>query len=88
MIQVSFKPSFIKQMNGFEKELADEAVEKIELFKNPKNHQILKVHKLHGRLASCFSFSVDYRIRIVFQYTSRKKNEAVLLVIDDHDAYR
>ena len=88
MIEVLFKPSFIKQMNRLEKDLVDEAVEKIELFKDQKNHEMLKVHKLHGRLSSCFSFSVDYKMRIAFQYLSKKKDEAVLLVIDDHDIYK
>ena len=88
MIDVFFKPSFIKQMNRLEKGLADEAVEKIELFKDPENHEMLKVHKLHSQFSLFFSFSVDYRMRIVFQYLSKKKDEAVLLVIDDHDVYR
>jgi len=88
VIKISFKPSFIKQINRLEKELLDETIEKIEIFKNPKNHQVLKVHKLHGKLASFFSFSVNYKWRIVFEYTSKKKDEAVLLIIDDHDIYR
>ena len=73
-------------MNKLEKSLAIEVFEKIELFKNEKNHKQLKVHKLHGKFSNCFSFSVDYKTRIVFEYES--KNSAVLLVIGDHDIYR
>ncbi|MDE2116888.1 MAG: type II toxin-antitoxin system mRNA interferase toxin, RelE/StbE family [Patescibacteria group bacterium] len=88
MIEVGYKPSFIKQLNKLEKGLVDEAIEKIELFKDPKNHALLKVHKLHGKLSGLLSFSVDFKMRIVFEYVTKKKDEAVLLVIDDHDAYR
>ena len=86
MIAISFKPSFIRSVNKLEKALCDEVIEKIELLKDVKNHKSLKVHKLHGRLSGCFSFSVNYKVRIVFQYES--KNEVVLLDIDDHDIYK
>ena len=85
MIRVSFKPTFVRQMNKIEKNLAEEVFEKIELFKNEKNHKQLKVHKLHGKLSGCFSFSVNYRARIVFEYEFKKNT--VFLAIGDHDMY-
>lgn len=86
MIQISFKPTFVKQMNRLEKELVLEVFEKIELFKNEKNHKILKAHKLHGELSGRFSFSVNYKTRIVFKYET--KNNVVFLDVGDHDMYR
>jgi plasmid maintenance system killer protein len=86
MLSISFKPSLIRQVNKLEEELVDEVFEKIELFRNPLNHGTLRVHKLHGRLKNCFSFSVNYRFRIVFTWQS--KNEAVLLILGDHDIYK
>ncbi|OHA18008.1 MAG: hypothetical protein A2836_01780 [Candidatus Taylorbacteria bacterium RIFCSPHIGHO2_01_FULL_45_63] len=86
MIQVNYKPSFIRQFDALEPELQDEALEKIELLKNPKNHLKLRVYKLHGALKNCFSFSVNYKVRIVFENSS--KTEIVLLVIGNHDMYR
>jgi mRNA-degrading endonuclease YafQ of YafQ-DinJ toxin-antitoxin module len=86
MLELNFKPSFVREFNLLETDLADEVVEKIELFKDRANHKALKVHKLHGRLSDYFSFSVNYKIRIVFQFISDK--EAVLLAIGDHDIYR
>lgn len=85
MLSVSFKASFIRKVNALPDELREEAVEKIELLKNTKNHTLLKVHKLHGHLAGSFSFSVTYKIRIVFEYVS--KDEVALLAIGDHDVY-
>ena len=85
MIQISFKPTFVKQMNKLKKELVEEVFEKIELFKNEKNHKLLKVHKLHGKLSEHFSFSVNYKFRIVFKY--ERKSQVVFLDIGDHDIY-
>ena len=73
-------------MKKLEKGLVEEVLEKIELFKDSENHKILKVHKLQGQLSDLHSFSVNYKIRVVFEYLS--KNEAVLLMVGDHDVYR
>ena len=85
MIKVYFKPTFIKQFKRLESALQEESFEKIEMFKDKKNHMQLKVHKLNGVLSGRYSFSVNYKTRIVFSYLS--KNEAVLLVIGDHGVY-
>ncbi|MBU4536567.1 hypothetical protein KJ603_00830 [Patescibacteria group bacterium] len=60
--------------------------EKIELFKDIKNHKNLNVHKLHGKHKHLYSFSINYKIRVVFKYLSKK--EAVFLVIGGHNIYK
>lgn len=85
MLTVSFKASFLRQMNKLSETLQEEAIEKIDLLKDIRNHRLLKVHKLHGPLSGAFSFSVDYKTRIVFEYVS--KTEVALLSIGDHDIY-
>jgi len=86
MIKVYFKPTFIKQFKRLESALREEVLEKIEMFKDKKNHKQLKAHKLNGVLSGRYSFSVNYKTRIVFSYLS--KNEAVLLAVGDHDVYK
>lgn len=83
---VLYKPSFVRSFKKLPKELQEEALEKIEFFKEIKNHKKLKVHKLKGRLKDFYSFSVTYSHRIVFQYES--KDKVVFLAIDDHDIYK
>ena len=85
MLIVSFKASFLRQMNKLSEDLQEETIEKIGLFKDTRNHQLLKVHKLHGPLAGAYSFSVNYKTRIVFEHVS--KTEVALLSIGDHDIY-
>lgn len=85
-MEVYFKPSFVRQYKLLEPELQAEVKEKIELLKNRENHKRLKVHELKGRLAGRYSFSVNYRFRIIFAYLSR--DSAVLLAFGDHDVYK
>ena len=84
-MKVYFLPIFVRQFNRLDPKLQLEAIEKIELFKDKKNYKQLKVHQLRGRLAGRYSFSVNYKTRIVFSYLS--KNETALLAIGDHAVY-
>ena len=52
--------------------MQEDILEKIELLKDVRNHEKLKVHKLHGRLAKTFAFSVSYELRIIFMYENTK----------------
>ena len=85
-MKISFLPVFVKKFNKLESDLQEEVLEKIELFKDIKNHKQLKVHKLNGVLSGRYSFSVNYKTRIVFSYLS--KTESVLLAVGDHDVYK
>ncbi len=86
MIELYFMASFVRGLRSLEKDLADEATEKIELLKDRKNHDSLNVHKRRGALSGKWSFSVNYKTRIVFKFLS--DDEAVLLAIGDHDVYK
>ncbi len=84
---VSFSPSFVRAYNYLPADLQDEIVEKVESFKDVGNHRSLKVHKLSGSIKDRLSFSVNYKIRIVFRYLSTKPQEAYLLAVGDHNVY-
>lgn len=85
-MRIIYAPIFIRQFKRLEQSLKEEILEKIKLFGNPANHQRLRVHKLHGFLQGCYGFSVNYRVRIVFEYLS--KSEVAILSVGDHDVYR
>ncbi|KKU06501.1 MAG: hypothetical protein UX09_C0050G0005 [Candidatus Uhrbacteria bacterium GW2011_GWE2_45_35] len=86
-MRVSFTPTFIRQLKSLPEKLQTEALEKIEMFGDIKNHQFLKIHKLKGRLNGRYSFSVNFSTRIVFCYLKTKPKEACLLTIGDHEVY-
>lgn len=86
MIHVDYTSNFVKFYSKLSRDLKTEIKEKIELFKNKENHQILKVHKLHGKLKNRYSFSVNYKVRIVFEFVG--KNKIIMHTIGDHDIYK
>jgi len=86
-MEVSFSPTFVRMFKILSKALQDETIEKIDLFKNLNKHKLLKVHKLSDRLRNRYSFSVNYKTRIVFCYLPSKPKEAFLLAIGDHAIY-
>lgn len=83
---IRFKPSFVREFKKLPKELQGDALERIELFKDPANHKKLKLHKLKGKLNDFYSFSVTYSHRIVFSYES--PDIVVFTAIGDHSIYR
>jgi mRNA-degrading endonuclease YafQ of YafQ-DinJ toxin-antitoxin module len=86
MLKIGYQPSFVRIFDELEVDLQNEIQEKINIFRDPRYHKQLRVHKLHGALKHLYSFSVNYEIRIVFKYLSA--NEVALLQIGNHDIYR
>ena len=82
---VSFSPSFLKKAGKLPPSLQDEIDDKISLFKEDSSHPFLKTHKLHGYLRGKWSFSVNYKYRIIFEYLS--KDEVKLLAVGSHSIY-
>jgi mRNA-degrading endonuclease YafQ of YafQ-DinJ toxin-antitoxin module len=86
MLEVEYAASFVRQFKRLDTVLQDEVLARIELFKQRKNHRLLEVHKLQGKYAGNLSFSINYRARIIFKYTSNKK-VAQLLAVGGHEIY-
>lgn len=83
MIDILYAPSFVRMYKRLNSDLQEEVKDKIKLFRDVKNHTKLRVHKLNGNLENTFSFSVNYKIRVIFEYNG--KNRANLLCIGNHD---
>lgn len=85
-MNIRYKASFVREFKKLPADLRDEAKERIMQFRDPLNHQKLKVHKLKGKLRNYYSFSVTYSHRIVFDYESPEV--VVFIAIGTHDIYR
>lgn len=83
---VGYTPSFIRAYKHLPSSLQHEIKEKIVLFMEDPKHASLRVHKLKGRLQDRWSFSVNYKYRIVFQFVS--PDEVIFLTVGDHDVYK
>lgn len=85
-MQVSLSPRFRRRFRKLPLALREEAYEKLLQFEYPENHASLRVHKLKGKFDGAWSFSVNYRYRIVFEW-EKKGESAVALTIGDHTVY-
>ena len=77
-----FKRSFRKIVKNND-DIKNKFKEKLELLRENPSNPILKTHKLSGKLQDYMSFSVDYRIRVVFKYVDKTK--VLLIDIGTHD---
>ncbi len=64
------------------------ADERIELFRHNPFDPRLDTHQLHGKLKERWSFSVDQRYRILFEFLDKKRTEVVFLDVGNHSIYR
>ena len=85
MIIVGFTPEFFRNLKKLPLRLQEVAFKKIELFRNRNNHRKLEVHKLHGKYAGFFGFSIDRKNRVMFEWISSE--EARLHTVGDHSIY-
>ena len=83
MITVRYTPTFVRMYKGLDPNLKEEVRNSINLFGDVRNHAKLKVHKLKGLLKDRYSFSVNYKIRIIFRY--KDKQTANLIYVGAHD---
>lgn len=66
-------------------EVQRKAEGKEKLFRENPFHPLLRTHKLKGRLADLYSFSVDATYRVVFKFYN---SDVIFLDIGSHDIYR
>ena len=88
MYKITYSKNFLKKykkIKNRDKYLASDIKEKIEEFKDKKNHKKLRVHKLQKPFEDLFAFSVNYKIRIIFEYFDDKI--VVLLTVGSHEIY-
>lgn len=84
-MRIRYHPRFRRSYERLPLSVKQSAEAKEVIFrKNPFDHR-LRTHKLHGKLKNLWSFSVDRKNRIVFEFAD---SEIIFLDIGDHDIYR
>lgn len=78
----SFKRAFKKRIEG-RKPLVEKFWKRAEMFKSNPHDARLRTHKLSGDLQEYWSFSIEYDVRVVFQFATQ--NRAVFQDVGTHD---
>ena len=75
-------PAFVRDLRSWLKshpETATGLEATLELLSADSAHPSLHTHKLRGTLSGCWACSAGYDLRVVFEYVTNEKSEAILL---------
>lgn len=84
--EITYASHFKRMYRHFDISLQKKAEQREMLFRKNPFDPMLNTHKLHGKLKDFYSFSVDRKTRIVFQFVGRAK--AVFLDVGSHTIYQ
>jgi len=85
-MEVFYSPKFEKSYKKLANKIKKKAEKKEKIFRQNPFDQRLETHKLKGPLKGFYSFSIDDKYRIVFEFT-KNKERAYFHNIGDHEVY-
>lgn len=84
-MKIYYHPQFLKSYKLLDSKIKRRAEFKEKIFKNNPFHSSLKTHKLSGRLKNQWSFSIDNKNRILFEFDN---DSVIFLDIGTHEIYK
>ncbi len=84
--KINYTPYFKRAYKRLPSEIKTIFSEREKMFRENCFDPKLKTHKLSGRLAGCWSFSLDYSYRVLFVFVSG--GGADFLNVGDHSIYQ
>ncbi len=85
-MKIIYTTKFAREYKKLPQKIKIQAEERERLFRQNPFHSLLDTHKLHGRLKTFWSFSIDYKYRIVFEIGNNKT--IYFHSIGDHSVYQ
>lgn len=85
IIEVEYSPKFAKMYKKIPMNIKRLAEKKESLFKTNPFDPKLRIHKLSGKLAKYWSFSINYQYRIIFSFV--KESHIRFHAVGTHDVY-
>lgn len=85
-VVILYTPEFHRDYKKLPQVLKELVKQKGQVFEQDPFYSLLRTHKLAGALRGLWSFSVDYRNRVIFRF--RGQGEVELLRVGDHSVYR
>ena len=86
MPKVNYTKAFFRQYKKLPLSLKNKTKIAIKKFESNPKDEGLKAHKLNGKLSHFYSFSVDFKTRIVFEINS--EGQFLFLKIGGHGVYK
>ncbi|PIS39352.1 MAG: type II toxin-antitoxin system mRNA interferase toxin, RelE/StbE family [Candidatus Nealsonbacteria bacterium CG08_land_8_20_14_0_20_38_20] len=84
-MKIFYHPRFKRAYKKLSAELKSKAEIKEKLFRDNHFQPSLDTHKLHGKLKNQWSFSIDKKYRILFEFDN---SDVIFLDVGDHEIYK
>lgn len=85
-MEICYSPNFARQYKKLSNEVKLVAEKREQVFRKDWKDPLLVAHKLNGKFAGFWAFSIDNRHRIIFDFVS--ENTVHFHAIGDHGIYR
>ena len=84
-MKIFYLKKFLKQYKKISIDVKRIAEEREMIFRNNPHDPSLKTHKLHGELQGFYAFSINNKIRIIFDFN--KEGNVRFYTVGNHDIY-
>jgi addiction module RelE/StbE family toxin len=85
---IYYSPRFTRSYKRLDRQIQKAAEARVALFRSDPSDQRLKTHGLHGKLKGFYSFSIDTRYRILFEFLTADHEKVLFLDIGNHSLYQ
>jgi mRNA-degrading endonuclease YafQ of YafQ-DinJ toxin-antitoxin module len=79
---------FRRSYKNLDRQLKSAAQKRVALFRLNRLDRRLRTHSLHGPLKDIWSFSVDARYRILFEFIDSRREQVIFLDVGNHSLYQ
>jgi len=84
---IYYTARFRRSYKNLDRQLRSAAQKRVALFAlNPFDRR-LRTHALHGKLKRFWSFAIDGRHRVLFEFIDTSREQAIFLDIGNHSLY-
>jgi addiction module RelE/StbE family toxin len=84
-MEIFYSPHFLRSYKKFPKEVQMLAEAREHIFRDNWKSSLLETHKLKGTFSDFWSFSINHRFRIIFDFDG---DTVRFHDVGDHDIYR
>ncbi|MBU3969065.1 type II toxin-antitoxin system mRNA interferase toxin, RelE/StbE family [Patescibacteria group bacterium] len=84
-MKIYYTPRFSRKFKKLPEKVKNEAVKREKIFRKNPFEQKIETHKLHGDLKEFWSFSINHKYRIIFDFEN--DNKVVFYDVGKHDIY-
>jgi mRNA-degrading endonuclease YafQ of YafQ-DinJ toxin-antitoxin module len=85
---IYYHPRFQRSYKHLDPQIQKTAEKRVAIFRQTPLDQRLGTHRLHGKLKALWSFSIDSRHRVLFEFLTAGQDEVVFLDVGNHSLYQ